>query len=168
MLGGNGTIEDFSPLPRLYRDAMVYESWEGTHNVLCAQVLRDCARFGILDHTLAWVHGELERAGTYGADTAAVEAALGIPASRLWRSVDAAASGSGADAAPHVRRQLEAFMRAVQAACLLTEVAAEGHATDKAAATALFVRHHVVPGYEPEDDVEWVGLVEGTLAGDAG
>ena len=38
MLGGNGTIEDFSPLPRLYRDAMVFESWEGTHNVLCAQV----------------------------------------------------------------------------------------------------------------------------------
>ena len=40
-LGGNGTIEDFSPLPRLYRDAIVFESWEGTHNVLCAQVLRD-------------------------------------------------------------------------------------------------------------------------------
>src|SRR5918999_1085635 len=32
-LGGNGTIEDFSPLPRLYRDAIVFESWEGTHNV---------------------------------------------------------------------------------------------------------------------------------------
>ena len=42
-LGGNGTIEDFSPLPRLYRDAIVFESWEGTHNVLCAQVLRDLA-----------------------------------------------------------------------------------------------------------------------------
>ena len=43
-LGGNGTIEDFSPLPRLYRDAIVFESWEGTHNVLCAQVLRDLAK----------------------------------------------------------------------------------------------------------------------------
>jgi acyl-CoA dehydrogenase len=43
-LGGNGTIEDFSPLPRLWRDAIVFESWEGTHNVLCAQVLRDLAR----------------------------------------------------------------------------------------------------------------------------
>ena len=37
VLGGNGTIEDFSSLPRLYRDAVVYESWEGTHNVLCAR-----------------------------------------------------------------------------------------------------------------------------------
>jgi len=43
VLGGNGTIEDFSVLPRLYRDAIVLESWEGTHNTLCAQVLRDFA-----------------------------------------------------------------------------------------------------------------------------
>lgn len=41
--GGNGTIEDFSVLPRLYRDAIVIESWEGTHNTLCAQVFRDFA-----------------------------------------------------------------------------------------------------------------------------
>jgi acyl-CoA dehydrogenase len=43
LLGGNGTIEEFSVLPRLYRDAIVVESWEGTHNTLCAQVLRDFA-----------------------------------------------------------------------------------------------------------------------------
>ncbi len=41
VMGGNGTIEEFSVLPRLYRDAMVVESWEGTHNTLCAQVVRD-------------------------------------------------------------------------------------------------------------------------------
>jgi hypothetical protein len=43
VLGGNGTIEDFSVLPRLYRDAIVLESWEGTHNTLVAQVMRDFA-----------------------------------------------------------------------------------------------------------------------------
>jgi acyl-CoA dehydrogenase len=48
-LGGNGTIEDFSPLPRLYRDAIVFESWEGTHNVLCAQALRDLAKLDAVD-----------------------------------------------------------------------------------------------------------------------
>ncbi len=47
ILGGNGTIEDFSPLPRLYRDAIVLESWEGTHNALCAQVLRDFVARGM-------------------------------------------------------------------------------------------------------------------------
>lgn len=49
VLGGNGTIEDFSAMPRLYRDAIVYESWEGTHNVLVAQVLADLRRMPIID-----------------------------------------------------------------------------------------------------------------------
>ena len=34
ILGGNGTIEDFCVLPRLLRDSIVFENWEGTHNVL--------------------------------------------------------------------------------------------------------------------------------------
>lgn len=46
VLGGNGTIETFSPLVQLYRDSMVLESWEGTHNVLVQQVLKDSARYG--------------------------------------------------------------------------------------------------------------------------
>ncbi len=44
VLGGNGTIEDFSPLPRLYREVPVQESWEGPHNTLMAQLLRDALR----------------------------------------------------------------------------------------------------------------------------
>ena len=47
ILGGNGAIESFSVLPRLLRDNVVYENWEGTHNVLRAQVLRDAQRFGV-------------------------------------------------------------------------------------------------------------------------
>ena len=47
VLGGNGAIESFSILPRLLRDNVVYENWEGTHNVLRAQVLRDCARMQV-------------------------------------------------------------------------------------------------------------------------
>jgi alkylation response protein AidB-like acyl-CoA dehydrogenase len=46
VLGGNGAIETFSPLVRLYRDSMVLESWEGTHNVLVQQVMKDSARYG--------------------------------------------------------------------------------------------------------------------------
>lgn len=47
ILGGNGAIESFSPLPRLLRDNIVYENWEGTHNTLAMQVLRDMARLGV-------------------------------------------------------------------------------------------------------------------------
>jgi alkylation response protein AidB-like acyl-CoA dehydrogenase len=47
LLGANGIEERFSPLPRLYRDAAVMETWEGPHNVLFAQALRDLARLGV-------------------------------------------------------------------------------------------------------------------------
>ena len=83
MLGGNGTIEDFSPLPRLYRDAIVIESWEGTHNTLCAQVLRDFATRSLHRPWLDEMNSRIERldAATVGevADTAR----------RLYRDVDA-------------------------------------------------------------------------------
>ena len=47
ILGGNGAIESFSTIPRLLRDNVVYENWEGTHNTLAMQVLRDMARLGV-------------------------------------------------------------------------------------------------------------------------
>jgi len=66
VLGGNGTIEDFSCLPRLYRDAIVIESWEGTHNTLCAQVLRDMATRGLHRGWLAAARTELDSLGHPG------------------------------------------------------------------------------------------------------
>jgi alkylation response protein AidB-like acyl-CoA dehydrogenase len=74
-LGGNGTIEDFSPLPRLYRDAIVLESWEGAHNVLVEQVRRDAARFELVPLVLADLRGRLAPLRP-SEQTAAVEAAL--------------------------------------------------------------------------------------------
>ncbi len=163
MLGGNGTIEDFSPLPRLYRDAIVFESWEGTHNVLCAQVLRDCTRFGIHDHLLSWLRAELAGAGEVGADEQVLSVALEGLEPRLRRSITDPGHGVA-----HFRRQLELLVRAVQATCLLTETAADGAGSAKAAVTSLFVRRHLVPGHLPDDDPEWSRLVDEALAGDAG
>ena len=60
LLGGNGTIEDFSVLPRLYRDAIVVESWEGTHNTLVAQVLRDCTERGLHEPWLERIRHEID------------------------------------------------------------------------------------------------------------
>ncbi len=62
ILGGNGTIEEFSVLPRLYRDTIVYESWEGTHNVLVGQVLNDLRRLPILDEVALRLGRCLDRA----------------------------------------------------------------------------------------------------------
>jgi acyl-CoA dehydrogenase len=55
LLGGNGAIESFSILPRLLRDNVVYENWEGTHNVLLAQAQRDIRRYGVHEPFLAAV-----------------------------------------------------------------------------------------------------------------
>ncbi len=44
IFGGHGVMEDFSSLPRLYRDSAVNELWEGPKNVLLAQLYRDMKR----------------------------------------------------------------------------------------------------------------------------
>jgi alkylation response protein AidB-like acyl-CoA dehydrogenase len=47
VLGGNGIEERFSPLPRLWRDSIVMETWEGPHNVLFTQALRDMQQYQV-------------------------------------------------------------------------------------------------------------------------
>ncbi len=44
ILGGHGVMEDFSSFPRMFRDGMVNELWEGPHNVLLTQMHRDFKR----------------------------------------------------------------------------------------------------------------------------
>jgi len=44
VFGGHGVMEDFSSLPRLYRDSAVNELWEGPRNVLLMQMHRDFQR----------------------------------------------------------------------------------------------------------------------------
>jgi alkylation response protein AidB-like acyl-CoA dehydrogenase len=146
-LGGNGTIEDFSPLPRLYRDAIVFESWEGTHNILCDQVLRDLGRLDALDLVLERVRRRLPPGD---GDTAAVAEALDELAPRLRRSL--------AEGPLHFRRQLNLLVRALQAGCLL--------AAGEAAAAALHVRRHLISGYDPEADTDYANLVDEVIDAD--
>ena len=42
--GGHGIMEDFIALPRLHRDSMIMELWEGPRNVLLTQIHRDLQR----------------------------------------------------------------------------------------------------------------------------
>lgn len=61
VLGGNGIVEDFSVLPRLLRDAMIIETWEGAHNTLCIQIVRDANRSDLLHRWQSEVAVMLER-----------------------------------------------------------------------------------------------------------
>jgi hypothetical protein len=163
LLGGNGTIEDFTPLPRLYRDAIVYESWEGTHNVLCAQVARDCDRFDLLGSVNAWVHRELETTG----DRAHGVGAQVLEALERVQGGFRAAVGAGAPGAAGFRRRLDEVVRIIQAACLAVEAAtAPGDQAEKEAVAMLFVRRYLSPGHDPDTDPDRADLVALALGAD--
>ena len=106
LLGGNGVEEGFSALPRLWRDAIVMETWEGPHNVLFTQALRDMIRHEVDPAgCVARVAGEarpdlareLSRILAAGADPEAIPA-LGRFAPRLVRAFGEFALRDRADA----------------------------------------------------------------------
>jgi alkylation response protein AidB-like acyl-CoA dehydrogenase len=147
VLGGNGTIEDFSPLPRLYRDSIVFESWEGTHNVLCDQVRRDCVRLGLLDVVVDWIQVELAQIPkSHGDNVDLVRKELGEIMSGLKKTLASSESSS-------FRRQLVQLVRIIQATCLLrsdTQVSSP------------FIRIHLVP-QTPSVDPTWLPFLDAVL-----
>lgn len=44
IFGGHGVMEEFSSLPRIFRDVVVNEQWEGPRNLLLTQIYRDLQR----------------------------------------------------------------------------------------------------------------------------
>jgi hypothetical protein len=150
VLGGNGAIEDFSVLPRLYRDAMVYESWEGSHNVLVAQVLNDLRRLPILDEVDRWLRA-----------TVALVADHAL-AGRLVEELDVvlgAARRCMADEVVGAWRFRDVVGRiGVLAEACLVAAAGEGDMSRHLVATLLS------PDHRTEDDRDLVDRVEAVLA----
>jgi alkylation response protein AidB-like acyl-CoA dehydrogenase len=156
VLGGNGTIEELSVLPRLYRDAIVVESWEGTHNTLCAQVLRDFTARELHRSWLVLLGDEieaLERAGHRSAARArALHAEVGA---RIARLVDA----DEITAAAHVRHVVDRMCRLSDWVALATQLAWEetrGDASDTTAALDLYA----LLWLDAVDPQEATGLIE--------
>jgi hypothetical protein len=141
VLGGNGTIEDFSVLPRLYRDCIVYESWEGTHNVIAQQVLNDCARLDLLEV----VGNHLEMLST--TDAVAVAATRALHDAR--RALD-----DPTWAALHFRGVLDRIARVLAVGSL--------HARGQTAAAA-FLAPRLDPAYRPERDAELPARIDAVL-----
>ena len=153
VLGGNGAIESFSILPRLYRDMIVLESWEGTHNVLCLQVLRDIARYHLHEPFTRDLRQKLD--------------AIQHPDLLPWAEITRAAlddglrllarldAGGEQYAQAHARRLADQFAQTAQAALLLREAQwelDEALPTAKPDITAYFINRHLRPGYDPLDD----------------
>lgn len=62
VLGGNGIEERFGPLPRLWRDAAIFETWEGPYTLLLMQALEDLQRFEVRGKEDAFLRHGLEAA----------------------------------------------------------------------------------------------------------
>jgi len=166
ILGGNGAIETFSVLPRLLRDAVVYEQWEGTHNTLTAQVLRDLGRLdltgAVIDRTAMLLKGiaDPELGGIASHALAGFEEL----AVETRRSIDDPAHG-----AMHFRATLEHLVRAHQVALLLDAAQNGGRlAGELAGAAAFLTGRYLDPGYRPEQDPAFTDTVEALLGGDLG
>jgi alkylation response protein AidB-like acyl-CoA dehydrogenase len=113
VLGGNGAIEDFSVLPRLLRDSLVLEAWEGGHGVLCAQILRDARKLRLHEPMFALL-------GALGGP------ALATPLARLRARWDRVLALPESDGAAHIRDLVEELRPVAQAAALAAEARADG------------------------------------------
>ncbi|MFQ5899283.1 MAG: acyl-CoA dehydrogenase family protein [Candidatus Methylomirabilia bacterium] len=160
ILGGNGTIEDFSVLPRLYRQVPVQESWEGPHNTMMAQILRDALKSKMHDALLGKAEdlllglkhpalGEMrDGAG------AALHEARGRFNRLLRAEPEAAALG--------IRGLVHRVARIFQVSLLLEEAdheLAANRPTPLPAMAQLFLNRYVVAGYDPMEDSAYGDLI---------
>jgi alkylation response protein AidB-like acyl-CoA dehydrogenase len=149
VFGGNGAIEEFSVLPRLLRDSIVCEAWEGGHNVLCAQALKDAYKLGLHEPMFDLLE---ELAGDNRASVSAARA----------RFTDLLNRGPE-HAAVHIRDVAEQIRFAAQCAALRAEARTQG--SDPL--LPVVIEHHETMnarGYDPMDDVGLVDRVA-TLVG---
>ncbi len=150
VLGGNGAIEDFSVLPRLLRDSLVLEAWEGGHGVLCAQILRDAKKLRLHEPTFALL-------ADLGGDAVAERlAACRARWERLLALPDA-------DAAAHVRDLVEELRPVAQAAALV----AEGRSAGADPLLPVVVEHLLATtarGWDPLDDTGLSGRLAALTA----
>lgn len=158
VLGGNGAIETFSILPRLYRDLVVLESWEGTHNVLCVQVLRDMQRYQIHLPLFAFVDTELSQI-----ESAMLQADVEVvlyASDRLKRTILALVEENDPTyAQAHIRRVVDDMAHLAQATLLLVECEWELKQrldTFKPVATSYFINRHLRPDYDPMADEDYL------------
>lgn len=160
IMGGNGAIEDFSIVPRLYRDALVFESWEGSHNVLCLQAARDMQRYNLHGHLFAYLGALLD--GVTQPELAAAQDRVLAQMDAVRQRLERVLASSPEFLQTHIRRVTDQLTWVIQAACLLAEAEWElgrGLETDKPAALAFFLNRYLRPGYDPMDDGAYLDRV---------
>jgi len=165
VLGGNGAIESFSILPRLYRDMVVLESWEGTHNVLCVQVVRDIARYSIHKAFFADMTDKLNHISN--AELLPYAQLTQRAIERALKMLQRMTEGDDNFAQAHARRFVDVLSYIAQGTLLLTEAQWEADnqlTTPKSDIVAYFINKHINPDYDPLDDEQYLNRIERLMA----
>ncbi|MBI5607475.1 MAG: hypothetical protein HY902_01190, partial [Deltaproteobacteria bacterium] len=147
VIGGNAAIEDFTPLGRLYRDALVTESWEGAHNVLIAQCWRDMLRLGLHKPWFDWLGRRLA-----GLADGAARDQLVQRLQHLQGDAQALVASQDPSDARKARAFVENAMVAHQGVCLV-ELAAKHGAAINPAVVQHFLELH--PHRQPGPSLGW-------------
>lgn len=165
ILGGNGTIEDLTPLPRLYREVPVQESWEGPHNTLMAQLHRDALRSKMHAALLGYAQERLlaikvpALVGSRDQALAALDDVRG--------SLDGLLRGEAREAGFHMRGLIGRMARITQAALLLedAQAAAAPMASRLGASAQFLLDRWVTTGYEAMRDPAYAARIAGIIEG---
>ncbi len=156
VFGGNGAVESFSVVPRLYRDSVVFESWEGSHNVLCLQVMRDSRKYRFHRDYFDYVAAQLD--SVTGAELMALQETCVTAMTRVQDRLERVLGGDPDFAQTHIRRAVDEMAALMGAACLLAEAEwelSQGLETDKLDVLQFYLNRHLVPGYDPLDDPDY-------------
>ena len=129
---------------------MVYESWEGSHNVLVAQVLTDLRRLPILDEVDRWFahRGGVDGRRARWPPGSAEELDAALDATRSCMDDPVVGAWQFRDVVGRIGLLAEA--------CLLAAAGEE-------ALARTWWPTRLTPGYRPEDDPDLVGRVEAVL-----
>ncbi|MFY9553383.1 MAG: acyl-CoA dehydrogenase family protein [Blastocatellia bacterium] len=165
VLGANGIIEDFTVLPRLLRDAMIIETWEGTHNTLCLQIVRDATRSDLIERwrdeinaTLAeWPRNFLSQTRARFDQT-------------LRQTVDELSADRLADrewAANHARRLVDRLGTLLELAWMAMTALRSAHDDSTAALLTVASAHFLLPSLNVFDEMgfgatvrHWTALID--------
>ncbi len=157
ILAGNGTIENFSSLPRLLRDCIVCENWEGTHFTLWMQTLRDMHKFHVDELFLSYLSDQLEQVKDNNPHKPSFKRCLDNLADRI-KTMKLLSQDEQSLKIKNILEQMAAINAAI---ALALEIQTGIPPESKKALLDLFV-HRTLNGHQPPHEV-YMPLLEASL-----
>ncbi|KTD28797.1 acyl-CoA dehydrogenase family protein [Legionella maceachernii] len=157
ILAGNGTIESFSSLPRLLRDCIVCENWEGTHFTLWMQTLRDIEKFKVDELFLDYLHQLFNQLTNHSEHKAFIKEKM----NDLSNAINTMKTMPSATQSLHIQTIVEQMAILHAALALALEIETVKPPKSKEASLTLFINHYFRKDYR--QDSHYLALLNAVL-----